>query len=54
MPVIEVKDINKSFGPVQVLKDINFTVEPGDFWVIRTQRRRKNNPPQGDHRATGT
>ena len=34
MPVIEVKDINKSFGPVQVLKDINFTVEPGDFFGL--------------------
>jgi len=34
MPVIEVKDINKSFGPVQVLKDIKFHVEPGDFFGL--------------------
>lgn len=34
MPVIEVKDINKSFGTTQVLKDINFTVEPGDFFGL--------------------
>jgi len=31
MPVIEVKNINKSFGATHVLNDINFKVEPGDF-----------------------
>ena len=34
MPVIEVTDINKSFGETQVLKDINFTVEKGDFYGL--------------------
>ena len=34
MQVIEVKDINKSFGEAQILKDINFTVESGDFYGL--------------------
>lgn len=34
MPVIEVKDINKSFGSTQVLRDISFTVEQGDFFGL--------------------
>ncbi|MCW4013685.1 MAG: ABC transporter ATP-binding protein [Candidatus Bathyarchaeota archaeon] len=34
MPVIEVKNINKSFGTTQVLRDINFHVEPGDFFGL--------------------
>ena len=34
MPVIEVKDINKSFGKTSVLKDINLTVESGDFFGL--------------------
>jgi len=34
MPVIEVTDINKSFGETQVLKDINFTVKKGDFYGL--------------------
>ena len=34
MQVIEVKDINKSFGETQILKDINFTVEQGDFYGL--------------------
>lgn len=34
MPVIEVTDINKSFGETQVLKDISLTVEKGDFYGL--------------------
>jgi ABC-2 type transport system ATP-binding protein len=34
MPVIEVKNINKSFGETKVLRDINFTVEKGDFFGL--------------------
>jgi ABC-2 type transport system ATP-binding protein len=34
MPVIEVKNINKSFGSTHVLNDINFKVEPGDFFGL--------------------
>ena len=34
MPVIEVKNINKSFGATHVLNDINFKVEPGDFFGL--------------------
>ena len=34
MPVIEVTNINKSFGETQVLKDINFNIEKGDFYGL--------------------
>jgi ABC-2 type transport system ATP-binding protein len=34
MPVIEVKNINKSFGETEVLRDISFTVEKGDFFGL--------------------
>ena len=34
MPVIDVININKSFGTVKVLKDINFQVEKGDFYGL--------------------
>ncbi len=34
MPVIDVTDINKSFGETQVLKDISFIVEKGDFFGL--------------------
>ena len=34
MQVIEVKDINKSFGKTRVLQDINFNVTQGDFYGL--------------------
>jgi ABC-2 type transport system ATP-binding protein len=34
MPVIEVKDINKSFGETKVLRDVSITVESGDFFGL--------------------
>ena len=34
MPVIDVANINKSFGTVKVLKDINIQVEKGDFYGL--------------------
>lgn len=34
MSVLEVKNINKSFGKTQVLKDISFSVEKGEVLVI--------------------
>jgi ABC-2 type transport system ATP-binding protein len=34
MPVIEVNQINKSFGETNVLRDISFTVEKGDFFGL--------------------
>ena len=34
MPVIEVKDINKSFGETQVLKDVCLGVEKGEFFGL--------------------
>lgn len=28
-PILELRGIDKSFGPVQVLHDVNFTAHPG-------------------------
>jgi D-xylose transport system ATP-binding protein len=28
-PILELRDVNKSFGPVEVLKKVNFAAEPG-------------------------
>ena len=29
-PIIEIDDVSKSFGPVQVLREVSFEVEPGE------------------------
>ena len=33
-PVIQLKDVNKHYGPLHVLKDINLTVDKGKVLVI--------------------
>jgi multiple sugar transport system ATP-binding protein len=33
-PILEIRDMCKSFGPVDVLKDINVSIEPGEFLVL--------------------
>jgi len=33
-PILEIRNLCKSFGSVDVLKDINFAIEPGDFVVL--------------------
>ncbi|MDJ1122205.1 amino acid ABC transporter ATP-binding protein [Olsenella sp. YH-ols2217] len=33
-PVIQLKDVNKHYGPLHVLKDINLTVDKGEVLVI--------------------
>jgi polar amino acid transport system ATP-binding protein len=33
-PAIEIRDLHKSFGPVEVLKGIDFTVEPGEVVCV--------------------
>jgi D-xylose transport system ATP-binding protein len=33
-PLLEVRGINKSFGPVQVLRDVNFSVYPGEVTAL--------------------
>jgi len=32
--ILELKNINKYYGSVHVLKDVNLTVEQGDAWAI--------------------
>jgi D-xylose transport system ATP-binding protein len=33
-PVIELKSVKKSFGPVEVLKDVNFSVRAGEVTAL--------------------
>ena len=33
-PIIELKNVKKSFGPVEVLKDVNFTVRIGEVTAL--------------------
>lgn len=33
-PILEIKNLKKSYGPVEILKDINVSIEPGDFLVL--------------------
>ncbi|MFC7757259.1 ATP-binding cassette domain-containing protein [Catellatospora bangladeshensis] len=33
-PLLELRGINKSFGPVQVLRDVAFTVQPGEVTAL--------------------
>ena len=44
MSILEVKNLSKSFGSTEVLKDISFTLEKGDVLSIIGQR-------QDDHPA---
>ena len=34
MPILEVKNLNKSFGNLEVIKDISFSVEKGETLSI--------------------
>ncbi|MDA5095332.1 sn-glycerol-3-phosphate ABC transporter ATP-binding protein UgpC [Aliiroseovarius sp. KMU-50] len=33
-PILDIKNLYKNYGPVEVLKDINVAIEPGDFLVL--------------------
>ncbi len=33
-PVIELKNVKKSFGPVEVLRDVNFSVRAGEVTAL--------------------
>ncbi len=33
-PILEIKNLYKNYGPVEILKDINVSIEPGDFLVL--------------------
>ncbi|MBE7189169.1 ATP-binding cassette domain-containing protein [Jatrophihabitans endophyticus] len=33
-PLLELRDVNKSFGPVHVLRDVNFTAMPGEVTAL--------------------
>ena len=33
-PILDIKNLYKNYGPVEILKDINVAIEPGDFLVL--------------------
>jgi len=33
-PILDVKNLDKNYGSVEILKDINVSIEPGDFLVL--------------------
>ena len=33
-PILEINNLYKNYGPVEILKDINVAIEPGDFLVL--------------------
>ena len=33
-PILDIKNLYKNYGPVEILKDINVSIEPGDFLVL--------------------
>jgi multiple sugar transport system ATP-binding protein len=33
-PILDIKGLYKNYGPVEILKDINVSIEPGDFLVL--------------------
>ncbi len=33
-PILEIQNLYKNYGPVEILKDINIAIEPGDFLVL--------------------
>ncbi|MCD9146304.1 ABC transporter ATP-binding protein [Pseudophaeobacter flagellatus] len=34
LPILDIQSLNKSFGSVEILKDINVAIQPGDFLVL--------------------
>ena len=34
LPILDIKSLNKNYGPVKILKDINVAIDPGDFLVL--------------------
>lgn len=33
-PILDIKGLYKNYGSVEILKDINVSIEPGDFLVL--------------------
>ena len=33
-PILDIKQLYKNYGSVEILKDINVAIEPGDFLVL--------------------
>ncbi|GAA6208036.1 ABC transporter ATP-binding protein [Cognatishimia sp. WU-CL00825] len=33
-PILDIKNLYKNYGPVEILKDINVAIDPGDFLVL--------------------
>ena len=43
-PILEVRHLSKSFGANVVLRDIDFTVSPGDVTTVPVHRPRSGGP----------
>ena len=43
-PIIELKDVRKSFGPVEVLKGVNMQVYPGKVTALVGDKARESRP----------
>ena len=46
-PILEVRHLSKSFGSHQVLRDIDFTVRPGDVTSIIGRRSSRRSSREG-------
>ena len=33
-PILDIKGLSKNYGSTEILKDINVSIEPGDFLVL--------------------
>jgi multiple sugar transport system ATP-binding protein len=33
-PILDIKNLYKNYGPVEILKDINVSIDQGDFLVL--------------------
>ena len=33
-PILDIRNLYKNYGPVEILKDINVSIDPGDFLVL--------------------
>ena len=51
-PIIELKDIGKSYGNISALRGVNLTVRQGEVTCILGRQRRRQVDADLDHRRT--